>query len=273
MTSDGSFRVLVADTTETVRAIVEAQEVPPHSIEQMAAIVTSAVLIRETMTPGNRVQVIYNDAIGSQLVGDAFPEGKTRGLARILDEVLGVQTGEGASFRVERIIRAGTAHQGVIQTEAGEDLVMALRHYFLRSEQVVTMVDLGCVMRHGAVRHVAGYVVQLLPEISDPPLAAMEERLAQFGDLGRHLLANGVDPKRIMSAILADEDYTVLAESPVMFHCPCDVDRVRTAASTLGREEIQQLLVEEGDLKVCCDYCRKDYVLGVADFREMLDAK
>ena len=72
--------------------------------------------------------------------------------------------------------------------------------------------------------------------------------------------------------VLAFETVTILAESSVMFHCPCDLDRVRTAAAALGREDLQELLVTEQDLKVSCDYCREDYVLGVVDFRHILDA-
>ncbi len=271
MTNDGSFRVLTASTTETVRAVIAAQAVVGETVADMANIITATVLVRETMAPENRVQIVYRDARGSQLVGDSFLEGKTRGLVRIQDGAQRIDVGDGGVFQVERIVRLGKRHQGLVPTAAGEDLVVALRNYFLQSEQVTTMVDLACVERDGEVVSAGGYVVQLLPELTDPPLEAMKERLAQLGNLRAALEAQGADPAIIMKAVLGDGEHTMLADSPVVFHCPCDRQRVLVAAGALGRDEIKQLMAEEKDLSISCDYCREPYTLVVADYREILD--
>ena len=270
MTDNGSFRVLVADTTETSRAIVAAQEVPEHSMPETAGITTAAILIRETMAPANRVQVIYQDALGSQLVGDAYPEGKTRGLVRIQDDVLGVMMGEGGSLHVERIIRAGNMHRGIVATEEGEGLVATLHRYFLQSEQVATMLDLACRIEDGEVKAAAGYVIQLLPELTDPPLDAMKARLQDFGSLSHHVKRHGAVPETILGHIMRDVEYTMLASSPVRFHCPCDRERVLGAATALGREEIQEMLDAAEEVAVTCHYCQERYLLGVDDYRRML---
>lgn len=273
MTDDGSFRVLVAETTNTVRAILDAQHVDERSLDEMAAVVNTAVLVRETMAPGHRVQAIYSDARGSQLVGDAFPEGKTRGLARIADPTLGIEVGDGGVLQIERVHRGRMGHRGFIHTEDGEDLTDALRNYFLRSEQVISMVDLATVVRDGTLVASAGYVVQLLPELTDPPLVAMQERLERFGILRDRIADRGADAVRILDDLLRDVERTTVGESPVMFHCPCDRNRVRGAAAALGTEEIRTLLIEEKDLTVTCDYCREAYVLGVQDYRSILDSE
>jgi molecular chaperone Hsp33 len=76
-----------------------------------------------------------------------------------------------------------------------------------------------------------------------------------------------------MAALLTGVDHTLLGESPVVFHCPCDRDRVRGAAAALGEDEIHELLIKEADLLVTCDYCRERYTLGVLDYRKILDAQ
>ena len=272
MTNDGSFRVLTASTTQTVRAVVAAQSVGGVTAVEMAKVLTAAVLVRETMAPENRVQVLYRDPHGSQLVGDGYPEGKTRGLVRLKGGAGDIDVGDGGLFQVERIVRLGRAHQGLVTLSEGEDLVVALRNYFLQSEQVTSMLDLACVSSGGEIIAAGGYVVQLLPELTDPPLRAMKERLAEIGRLeALFATAGAADPAQIMAAVLADGEHTMLADSPVAFHCPCDRQRVRVAAGALGREEIQKLLAEEEDLSISCDYCREPYTLGVADYRSILD--
>ncbi|MCB9868690.1 MAG: Hsp33 family molecular chaperone HslO [Planctomycetes bacterium] len=272
MTGDSAFRIILADTTDTVGAVLAAQEVPIHSLVEVAEIVTSAVLIRETMAPGNRVQVVYLDPFDSQLVGDAFPEGRTRGLARIQDDVLGVQPGDGGSYLVERALPSGGSHRGHLRTGPGESLVRSLQGYFLQSEQITSMVDLACVVRDGAVAAAAGYVVQLLPELTEPPLMAMAERLRRFGSLYDRVAESGADPQRLLAMLLDGAEYTVLSESPVSFHCPCNRDRVRSAAAALGREDLEGLLQRGEELAVSCDYCRERYMLGPEDYRVILGA-
>ena len=75
----------------------------------------------------------------------------------------------------------------------------------------------------------------------------------------------------IEAAVLGEGEQTILADTPVSFHCPCDRSRVRVAAAALGRDEIKKLMAEEEDLSISCDYCREPYSLGVADYRQILD--
>ena len=137
------------------------------------------------------------------------------------------------------------------------------------------MVDLAVVEEEGEVVASAGYVVQLLPELTDPPLAAMNARLARLGSLqdfvAERLKEGGLEPEHILQAILAEEEFTMLADSEVEFSCPCDRNRVLVAAAALGRDEIKKLLAEEEDLSISCDYCREPYTIGVADYRTILD--
>ncbi len=273
MTDDGSFRVLAARMTDTARCVAATQDVRGTAAVALANTVTASVLVRETMAPTNRVQVLYTDHRSSRLVGDAHPKGNTRGLARVVNTEHGVHVGKGGILQVERIVRAGKAHQGLVETSDHDDLGRALQSYFKQSEQVESMVDLGCVIdADGSVVGAAGYVVQLLPELTDPPLEAMNERHAAFGSLEIDIREHGCDPQRIMATVLAGVDYTQLADSAVQFHCPCDRDRVVGAASTLGKDEIRELLATGEELAINCDYCRQEYRLGPADYRRILES-
>lgn len=272
MTDDGSFRVLVARTTDTARRIAELQQVSGVSAACLGEVVTASVLVRETMAPGNRVQVLFTDKIGTRLVGDANPEGATRGLAQVTDEVLGVLPGDGGILQVVRIVRPGQPHQGYVETDDEGGVAGALHTYFLQSEQVETRLALASPTdEDGAITHSTGFVVQLLPEVTEPPLARMEARIAELGDLATFVSQHGDDPETLLAALMGDVEHTRLAESGVAFVCGCGRERAVGAASTLGPDELRELIESGEELAITCDYCRTRYTVGPDDYRRILD--
>lgn len=273
MTDDGAFRVMVARTTDTVRAVVDAQAVDGFAAHQLGESVTASVLVRETMSPPNRVQVVLADEHGNMVVGDAWPEGRTRGLAQVSDKTLGVDLDHGGSLRVERALPRGSSHRGVVQAPREGGIDEALGSYFQQSEQIATFLAVACRTDRdsGEVAAAAGFVVQLLPELTEPPLAAMRARLAAFGSLHDWLGTRGDDPQGILDALLATCAYTPLAHSPVVYACHCTRERALGAAAALGAADLRQLMASGETLRIHCDYCRTLYELGRDDFARVLD--
>ena len=273
MTDDGAFRVMVARTTDTVRAIVAAQQVDGFAANQLGDLVTAAVLVRETMSPPNRVQVLLRDGRDSLVVGDAWPEGRTRGLAMVKDRVLGVDLEADGQLQVERLLPRGASHRGVVEARMGIGIDGALASYFHHSEQVASFVGLATVIDREdttQVKSSAGYVVQLLPELTESPLAAMRTRLDAFGNLERWLRAEGDAPQAIRAALLGNEPFTPLAETPVQFACHCSRARAIGAAAALGKDDLRGLIIKGETLRIHCDYCRELYEVGPADFEQIL---
>ncbi|MEZ5967408.1 MAG: Hsp33 family molecular chaperone HslO [Planctomycetota bacterium] len=273
MTDDGAFRVMVARTTDTARSAVEAQRVEGFAAHQLGELITASVLVRETMSPPNRVQVVLADDADNLIVGDAWPEGHTRGLAQVKDRALGVDLDLGGSLRVERALPRGSSHRGVVQAPREGGLDAALTSYFTQSEQIATFVALACVTDPGSgdLAAAGGYVVQLLPELTEPPLAAMRSRLQEFGGLQTWLRRHGDDPQVVLDALLATCTYTPLAHSPVAYRCHCTRTRAVGAAAALGRDDLRNLAAQGETLRIHCDYCRTLYELGPGDFLRILD--
>ena len=268
LTDDGSFRVLTIRSTETARAICEAQRVSGETAARLAEVVTGAALVRETMAPGQRLQMVMQDHHGSQLVGDAWPEGRTRGLARLHEGRAQFSLDDGGVLQVVRVLHGGKEHQGVIET--GTDVATALMRYFQQSEQIVTMTAVGAIFEGDALTAAGGYVVQLLPELTEPPLAIMTARLEDFGAVTDHLRGHDVDPARLMSELLYGFEHTLLSEEPVSFHCPCTRERAIGALATLGAEELKGLLARGEETPMSCDYCAAVYRAGPDDYRLLL---
>lgn len=274
MTDDGAFRVMSIRSTDTVRASVEAQQVTGIAAAQLANVMTAAALVRETMAPTQRVQILLRDKSGGLVVGDSFPAGQTRGLAKVRDDVLGVDTGPGGSLEVMRSLPGRPPHQGIVETHATDGIDGALMSYFQNSEQTETMIAIETVIGDDDLpEHAGGYIIQLLPELTDPPLEAMRKRLSGFGDLAPHLAKHDANPQWLLDALLGDEAYTRLADEPLFFGCGCGEQKAMTAVSTLDVAEIEELIEKGETLRVTCDYCREVFEVGTEQFKVVLAAK
>ena len=130
MTDDGAFRVMVARTTDTVRAIVAAQQVDGFAANQLGDLVTAAVLVRETMSPPNRVQVLLR--CGRDSLGVGVVENDGGGIFSCPQPAT-----ELATDRFERLY--GTPH--------GLDLLALAAAFGLRAERVRTPSELAAALR------------------------------------------------------------------------------------------------------------------------------
>src|SRR5512139_3329967 len=91
MTDDGTFRVVTARTTGTVRGAIAAQNVMGEMARYFGDLVTGVVLIRGSGETGT-------------MVADSHPSGRTRGLVTRPEGVEGLELGEGSLLRLMRTL-------------------------------------------------------------------------------------------------------------------------------------------------------------------------
>lgn len=271
MTDDGTFRVLTARTTETVRGAIEAQRVTGDTARHFGDLITGVVLMRITMAPQLRVQGVLRGAgTSGTLVADSHPTGKTRGLVTRPEGGRGPELGPGALLRLMRTLHDGRLQQGVVEVSSG-GISDALMTYMLVSEQVTTMVAVSTAFgEDGAVRSAGGYLVQLLPGAQRGPLMVMTERLEEFRVIDDRVSHPDFSAASLLGELLYAIPSTPLGESDVRFECWCSHVSVMSALSTLPRPELQSMLEEGKVLEIRCDYCNLDYRVAPAELRGLL---
>lgn len=271
MTNDGAFRVLTACTTETVRAAIAAQKATGLVAVRFADMLTGVVIVRETMSPGLRVQGLLKGAHGSgRFVADSYPDGATRGLVTIPEGRTDVLFGEGSLLQMMRTLPNGTLHSGIVEVPEGEGISGALMQYMHDSEQVVSVISVGTLVEDGEVTAAGGYVVQLLPEVEDGLLMVMTERLRDFTSM-EPLLRASMTPAGLLDELLHGMPYTLLEERPVRFECQCSEVRVIASLGTLSTAELRELVGAGEMLHIGCDYCGKNYEVQPETLRGLLE--
>jgi len=275
MTNDGAFRIVAARTTDTSKAVIAAQKLSGAIAHDMADLVTTAVLYRETMAPSLRVQCIVRfDEEAGQLVADSHPDGWTRGL---------LQPGSGdappdlretrSTLQMMRTLPNSDLHRGVVEVPESGNLSEAFMRYMQLSEQIVSMISLGSTVE-GESPAAGGFVVQLLPEATEAEAAmeTMTKRLEGFVEIRERLQKSDGSPSRLIEQIFESMPFTWLHSSDIRFGCQCSQLRVMTTLSVLDRSDIQELVDEGEPLSIGCDYCGAFYTVEIAQLQGLLSS-
>ncbi|MEO8875997.1 MAG: Hsp33 family molecular chaperone HslO [Polyangiaceae bacterium] len=277
LTDDNAFRVITVDATATVRGAIAAQKVNGGVARMFAELLVGAILVRETMSPDLRVQVILQSGDGVlptwRMIADAQPDGLTRGLVQLKNrpETEAFSLGEGARLQVARTLHNGAIHQGVVEAAEAGGISGALMAYMQASEQVASMIAVGVHMENGEIAKAGGYIVQLLPELEEGPLAIMTERLHHFDSIEKLLANGGAEPAVLMSELLYGMPYAEVGSGTVHFGCNCNRERILATLATLPRADVQELLASGAPVEMTCDYCGTDYAVEPAVLQGLID--
>ena len=140
---------------------------------------------------------------------------------------------------------------GLLWGEIAEDIAL----YFVESEQIPTACGLGVLVdRDQSVLSAGGYLVQLLPGAGDETAAALEASLRAAGPV-TELLKADPDPEALLRQALPGLELEVLEKRPIEYRCDCSRERMERALISLGREELRDMIDQQGGAELTCRFC------------------
>lgn len=155
---------------------------------------------------------------------------------------------------------------GLLSGEIADDLTA----YFAESEQIPSACALGVLVdTDQSVLCAGGYLIQLLPGADDEVITKVEQGVARVGAVTNHL-KDGITALDLVREVLRDFDLEVLEESPVEYRCYCDRERVSRALISMGRQELESLIAEQGGAELTCQFCDRVYQYTREDLEELL---
>ena len=155
---------------------------------------------------------------------------------------------------------------GMFTGEIADDLAM----YFVESEQIPTACALGVLVGvDQSVTSAGGYLIQLLPGASEDIITKIEAGVRKLGPVSR-ALEGGMDAEALIKSVLADFDVTILEKHPVEYRCYCSEDRVTRALISMGKEELADLIAEQGKAELSCQFCDKVYHYSKEELEALL---
>jgi molecular chaperone Hsp33 len=264
--------VRVGDTARMARVL---HGLYPTSARLFAEALAAGALLGALQKEKGRVnlQLECDGPLGGLFV-DADPEGNVRGYVRRPhvnfpgDPRRGAHAALGGSgyLSVVRDLGGGQHYRSAVQLEA-LDLATDLRRWFESSEQVATALDLAVAARGGEpLGDVAGVLVQRLPDGDAAALEDVRGRVA--GGTLQRALAAGLGPQEVLLE-LAGDGFDLLADVEVAYRCGCSHERARVAVSALGADGIGEVLANEREAVITCEFCHTRYVVTEPELHEI----
>jgi molecular chaperone Hsp33 len=74
-----------------------------------------------------------------------------------------------------------------------------------------------------------------------------------------------LEDRDLLRRLFAEDDVRMFQSAPVFFRCRCSRERVGNMLRALGREEVDSVLEEFGQVEVRCEFCSRSYRFDVVD--------
>lgn len=167
---------------------------------------------------------------------------------------VGTAVGQDGTLTVIRDLNMKEPYVGSVGLLGGE-IAEDLAAYFVESEQIPTACGLGVLVdRDQSVLAAGGYLIQLLPGAGEDTIAKVEGSLMAAGAV-TGLLRDDPDPEAMLRRALSDFDLEILEKSPIEYRCYCSRERMERALISLGAEELQSMIDEQGSADLTCRFC------------------
>ena len=153
----------------------------------------------------------------------------------------------------------------------GGEIAEDLAAYFVESEQIPSACALGVLVdRDQSVRCAGGYLIQLLPGASEDVIVKVEGGVMAAGAV-TNLLDGNDDPEAMLRTVLSDFDIEILETSPIEYRCYCSRQRVERALISLGAEELEEILREQGGCELTCQFCDEVHKFSAGELQALLE--
>ena len=180
---------------------------------------------------------------------------------------VGSAVGLPGALTVIKDLQMKEPYVGTVPLVSGE-IAEDVTSYFAESEQIPTACALGVLVEvDQSVLCAGGYLIQLLPGADDGVISAIEQGIQTVGPV-TEALRSGADARALLEQVLGAFELEVLAQEPVEYRCYCSRDRVTPALISMGREELEALIREQGKAELTCQFCDQAYHYS----REALEA-
>ena len=287
MTTDGSARIHVINSTEIVNQMVKYHNTTPTATATLGRLLTGASLMgcmlgdkEDTLT-----LMVKADGEAGKLLAVSDYMGNVRGYIQNPDVDLPLKSNGkldvgGAVGRGELVVIKDVGGEepyvGTIDLVSGE-IAEDITSYFATSEQIPTACALGVLVETDLTcRAAGGIIIQLLP-FSDPEVAEkIEKNIGKLANISG-LIEKGVSLEDIAKLAMGDVEFDVFDELDVEYRCNCSREKVGGMLKSLGKKEIEKLLDEqtaEGkdrELEVKCRFCGTPHTFDETALMKLFD--
>ena len=175
--------------------------------------------------------------------------------------------GSDGTLSVVKDFGKGEPYIGISCLKSGE-VAEDFAQYYMDSEQVNSIVALGCLNANGVVLSSGGIIIQALPGISEKTLDMLEMRIPFYSNISREIYDRSME--ELCRAWFRGMDLQILSHEELYFNCDCSREKMLGALIASGKDELNDIIQKGEDIEMQCWFCRTRRKFTVAEIQELL---
>lgn len=279
MAKDEPILIVSLDDTNVVEEARKIHDTYPTATAALGRTISGALLMSCLLKEEQRVIIqITGDGPLKEIVAEADWLSRVRAYIKRPHIHLGLKDGKldvgraigSGILTIIKDLGLGKYYRSFVPLQTGE-IATDLAYYFNSSEQIPAAVSLGVyVETDNTVKASGGFMIHALPGVSERTISYIEERLKNIKSISTMIL-EGTTPEKIIENAIG-MPFDILEKRAVLYSCPCTKERVIDAIVSLGEVEIKKFIEKKEDLKVQCQFCKKEYAITRDEMSKILNS-
>ena len=278
---DGTVRVFVAITTELADRAFRIHKTYPTATAALGRTLTAAAIMGATLKNDS-------DSVTIQFKGDgplgsivAVTDSRSHVRGYVVNPYVDIPLNSKGKLDVGGAVGEGYLNVikdlGLKEPYAGQvpivtgEIAEDLTYYFARSEQIPTAIALGVLVdTDHSVKASGGFMIQLMPEATEETAAQLEEKMKHIEPVTK-MIEDGMNAEDIFFHIT--EGFDMLMENKGVvpeYECKCSRERMEKALISIGKKELQDIIDEQGEAELTCQFCDNKYKFSKEELTELL---
>ena len=231
--------------------ITEGRSYPAPIVELLGQSVALTAMLGANQKGAGRVTLqVHGTGPIKLLVADCTADLKIRGMAH--HDGKDPAIGEGRLALSFEDLRSGQIYQSLVPLE-GATMAEIFENYLTRSEQRVSFLRL---LADGDA--ICGLLLEKLPGADARDADGWNRVTHLAATLGLAETVN-IQPYELLVKLFPEELLRVFRIDPVEYHCPFNVENVERVLRGLGRDEVESILAERGEVVIKNEMCNHEY--------------
>lgn len=277
----GAIRIIVCDTTETVKHAAHIHHTYPTSSAAFGRTLSAAALMGSMLKDENTkitIQINGGGPIGT-IMADVNSNCEVRGFVANPEVYLvnektnkldvGQGVGNNGTLRVTQDLQLKEKFTGTVELQTGE-IAEDFAYYFTVSEQTPSAVSLGVLVdENNEVIAAGGLMIQMMPFATEADILIAEDVVSNLKPIST-MIHEGMKPVEIAEALFLD--VSILSKQEVKFKCDCSKERMFEALHSLKNNELLEMIEEDHGAEVSCHFCNTKYAFTEDELRSLIKA-
>ena len=253
--------------------VLDRHAYPPAVNQLLGELLAAVALLTDTVKLDGTLSIeVRGQGVLALLMAESNPGGELRAIARIAEDA--ALPSEHACFRelvgegqivITLDPKEGHRYQGIVALDH-DTLGGCLEAYFGQSEQLPTRLWLAADGERAG-----GLLLQRLPDASQNQDVDAWERSVHLADTIKQEELLGLEQREVLYRLYHEETVRVFDPKALRFGCTCSRERMSHALYTLGKDELRDILREQGAIDTQCHFCHTKYHYTAADIETLLE--